>query len=348
MTEKQPVHVAVGVIVDTNGKILITQRAKDVHQGGLWEFPGGKVEQSEDVREALSRELKEELAIDVDYSEPLIKVLHDYGDKSVLLDVWLVRSFHGVAKGNEGQPLTWVDLDELVVDDQSSIKNDSIKSDSTNDKSSENKNYPLPAANQSIVNALKLPSRQLITGDFSSIEEFKKKLQRALMSGLRFVQLRLDTEKYSAQFLNEIIQWTLDTCSSYDVCVVLNSNLLPLLDESLGDVFEKYHCGLHLTTEHLKVLPSLPVIRGIIGASCHNAEELDKANGFYLDYVNISPVKETQSHPEAKAIGWKGLESLASETNVPVYALGGVEQKDLLTARESGAQGVAGISDFWI
>ena len=108
-----PLHVAVGVILDATNRILITRRAVDSHQGGLWEFPGGKVEVGESVEEALFRELHEELGIEVGVVCPLIEVVHDYGDKAVLLDVWVVRDFSGTAVGREGQPLVWAACGEL-------------------------------------------------------------------------------------------------------------------------------------------------------------------------------------------------------------------------------------------
>ena len=102
------VHVAVGVICDSQGRLLIARRHENSHQGGLWEFPGGKVEAGESVLQALQRELEEELAIELLAARALLKVEHDYGDKAVLLDVWLVERFSGQAVGREGQPLRWV------------------------------------------------------------------------------------------------------------------------------------------------------------------------------------------------------------------------------------------------
>ncbi len=107
------VHVAVGVISDGADKILVSRRAEHLHQGGLWEFPGGKVETDESVRAALQRELLEELAIEVVDCAPLITIAHDYTDKSVLLDVWWVEAFQGEPHGREGQPLRWVEAVEL-------------------------------------------------------------------------------------------------------------------------------------------------------------------------------------------------------------------------------------------
>jgi len=102
------VHVAVGVILDASGNILITRRSPDSHQGGLWEFPGGKVEPGESLGKALARELREELGIEIGRTSPLLEIRHDYGDTRVLLDVHVVWEFAGEARGLEGQPLAWV------------------------------------------------------------------------------------------------------------------------------------------------------------------------------------------------------------------------------------------------
>ena len=102
------VHVAVAVISDKQGQILIAKRPDAVHQGGLWEFPGGKVESGESLKTALTRELAEELGIKLVSCEPLLKISHDYHDKEVLLDVWSVTAFTGEAYGREQQPIRWV------------------------------------------------------------------------------------------------------------------------------------------------------------------------------------------------------------------------------------------------
>jgi 8-oxo-dGTP diphosphatase len=99
--------VAVGVLTDAAGRILLARRPAELHQGGLWEFPGGKVEPGETVAQALGRELKEELGISVEASSPLLEVRHDYGDRQVFLDVHRVTSWRGEPRGVEGQPLAW-------------------------------------------------------------------------------------------------------------------------------------------------------------------------------------------------------------------------------------------------
>ena len=123
------VWVAVGVILDADRNILLTRRHAASHQGGLWEFPGGKVEPGETLDEALARELHEELAITVERTTALLEVCHDYGDKQVRLDVRVVWQFAGTPVSQEGQPMVWTAPDDLI-------------------------SYAFPAANRPIVTAI--------------------------------------------------------------------------------------------------------------------------------------------------------------------------------------------------
>ncbi len=107
------VNVAVGVIKKNNA-IFICKRADEQHQGGLWEFPGGKVEANESVFAALKRELAEEVGITIHSSSQLMVIEHDYGDKCVKLDIHVVSNFSGEAHGAEGQPSEWVNISELT------------------------------------------------------------------------------------------------------------------------------------------------------------------------------------------------------------------------------------------
>lgn len=106
------VHVAVGVI-RRQQQTFVTLRHADQHQGGKWEFPGGKVEDGETVTAALRRELAEEVGIQVQRSTPLIDIHHDYGDKQVHLDVHLVDDFDGEPFGREQQSGRWVAINAL-------------------------------------------------------------------------------------------------------------------------------------------------------------------------------------------------------------------------------------------
>ncbi len=101
-------RVAVGVIGNAAGEVLVALRDAQRHQGGLWEFPGGKIADGEGVEAALARELHEELGIEVETASPLLRVRHAYSDRTVELDVWRVHAFAGTPHGREGQPLRWV------------------------------------------------------------------------------------------------------------------------------------------------------------------------------------------------------------------------------------------------
>ncbi|WOT05460.1 8-oxo-dGTP diphosphatase MutT [Shewanella youngdeokensis] len=111
---KKHIHVAVGVIENSTNEILLAKRHAHLHQGGKWEFPGGKVEAGETTSQALIRELKEEVDLTVLNTTALMQVQHDYGDKQVLLDIHWVKDFTGTAKGVEGQIVKWVAKQELT------------------------------------------------------------------------------------------------------------------------------------------------------------------------------------------------------------------------------------------
>lgn len=106
------VEVAVGVI-KRNNQIYISKRADDLHQGGLWEFPGGKREANESLEQALSRELQEEIGIQLKSQNAFLLIEHDYGDKKVRLDVRLVDDFDGEPVHQDGQISQWVDIAKL-------------------------------------------------------------------------------------------------------------------------------------------------------------------------------------------------------------------------------------------
>lgn len=108
------IHVVAGVIENDDGRVLIAQRPEGAHLGGGWEFPGGKVGAGETALEALTRELREEIGIEVRAAEPLVRYRHAYPDRTVVLDVWRIRKYAGEPRALEGQPLRWESIDRLL------------------------------------------------------------------------------------------------------------------------------------------------------------------------------------------------------------------------------------------
>ncbi len=306
------IHVAVGVIVDHQGRILIAQRHACVHQGGLWEFPGGKVNEHETGEQALHRELSEELGITITDTQPLIQISHDYGDKKVLLDVYTVINFLGIAEGKERQKIKWVTKEKLDY-------------------------YRFPAANQGIVKAVQLPPYYMITGEYPAIVDYQKRIDKVIKQGVRLVQLR--AKQFPEAAYLELAKSVVGRYQSSNLKVILNSSL---------DVFlQTKAAGLHLRSQQLGQYASRPVSDDrLLSASVHNENELRQAMRIQVDFVVISPVSPTSSHPDAQPLGWDGLSGLIRMANCPVYALGGLGYNDLEKSISYGAQGVAGISAF--
>ena len=106
-------HVAAGILRDSAGRVLITERLCDGPFDGLWEFPGGKIAAGESASDALRRELAEELGIEVVASEPYMDLHHEYPDRAVYLEFFLVTAWTGEPAGLEGQGIRWVSLSDL-------------------------------------------------------------------------------------------------------------------------------------------------------------------------------------------------------------------------------------------
>ena len=310
------IHVAVAVIV-RDGRVLIARRPDHVHQGGLLEFPGGKVESGETVQQALVREIAEEtgLAVPTNGLQPVIGIRHDYGDKRVFLDVWQTDLARGEPEGREGQPIEWLRPDQLRDDD-------------------------FPEANRPIIRALRLPHRLAISGRISDPETGLGKLKTALartsppLMILRAPELNEEGYRVFAQRAAEL-------CRKAGTGLLVHG--APEHWQAVPGI-----AGLHLPWREAQRLSERPVPAGAwLGVSCHDAEQLRHAERLGADYALLGAVKATASHPGRPAIGWSAFAELVGGATVPVFALGGLEPADELQARALGGQGIAGIRYWW-
>lgn len=310
-------RVAVAAIANDRDEYLIARRPDHVHQGGRWEFPGGKIEPGENLETALCRELREELDIIPVSFHPLMTLDHAYPDRQVRLEVVRVHRFEGRPRGMEGQPLRWMPAGLLHTLD-------------------------FPAANRPIIQALTLPDRVLITPDLRCPHTLLAGLQRTLAAGwVRLIQWR--TPRLEGEILAELMAQVMPLCRAKGVRLLLNGD--PERAITLGAD------GVHLNSHRLALLGQRPEgLDGqhLVGASVHDAVGLRQARKIGADLVLISPVAATLTHPGAPTLGWSRFEELARQAGCPAYALGGMTPAHVATAQDHGGQGIAGIRGLWL
>lgn len=308
-----PVHVVAAVLREAGGRVLLARRTAGRDLAGAWEFPGGKVEAGETARQALDRELDEELGIRVLAAQPLICVPQAYPGKRIVLDVHTVTAFEGTPRGRERQALAWAPLDTLA-------------------------SYPMPPADRPVVAALTAPDLYLISPEAVDPAAFLATLDRALAAGMRRFQLRV--RGLAPDRMSALARDAGSRCRAVGAELLVNGE--PGLAADLG-------LGLHLRGAGLMALTSLPPLAEgqRVAASCHNAEELARAEELGVHFAVLGPVQPTQSHAGAAPLGWDGFSRLREGVSLPIYGIGGMGPGDVVIARRHGGQGVAGIRGLW-
>ena len=311
--ERQPaLDVAVAVVQRADGRVLLAQRPAGKPWSGYWEFPGGKFENGEDAGQALARELREELGIDPDRVYPWVTQEYTYPEKRVRLHFYRVRAWRGRLHGREGQGMSWENPSAVNVG-------------------------PLLPANAKVLRALSLPTVYAIThAKKYGAAEFMQRLQAALEKGVRLIQVR--EPDMPPEPRESFARRVVELAHGHDARVLING------DETLA------RCcgadGVHLPGGHLMQMQQRPGTR-IWAASCHDAAELARAARLAADFVVLSPVLPTPTHPDAAGMGWEKFAELVNNYPLPVYALGGMQRELLETAMRHGAQGVGLLSGIW-
>jgi 8-oxo-dGTP diphosphatase len=312
LERKAVVDVAVAVVQRADGRVLLAERPRGKASAGYWEFPGGKFNAGERPEQALTRELYEELGIGLDVAYPWITYEHVYPDKRVRLHFYRVTAWRGTPHGKEGQRISWEDPETISV-------------------------APLLPANALVLRALRLPRLYAITNAQKyGVAEFMCRLERALERGVRLIQVRERTfvSGQLAQFARRVIA----VAHRYDARVLVYGDET-LARQTLSD-------GVHLPSRQLLRLVERP--RDLLcSASCHNTVELARASALGVDFVVLSPVLPTESHPNEPGMGWEKFAELVRGYSLPVYALGGMHPELLEIAMRYGAHGVAMQSEIW-
>lgn len=306
MTGTSPVEVAAAVLIRPDGSFLLASRPTGKPYAGYWEFPGGKIEADESPLQALSRELNEELGITIRRATPWLTRIFSYPHATVRLRFYRVTDWQGELTPREQQQFAWQMADNITVD-------------------------PLLPANAPILRSLALPPIYAITRAVETDTETSLlAIRQALDSGVKLLQIRQKTmsQDQLRQYSNAAVQ----LAKQYQAIVLVNENIT--LAQALGAD------GVHLTSTQLLSLGTRPTVNWC-GASCHNEQELQRAEQLGVDFVTLSPVYPTLSHPDALSLGWEKFAALVRDYPLPVYALGGLLPADLKIAREHGAHGIA-------
>jgi 8-oxo-dGTP diphosphatase len=307
-----PIPVAAAVIEREEGSVLLAERPAGKPWAGYWEFPGGKIEPGEDAATALRRELHEELGIEVEALTPWITRDYAYPEKTVRLHFFRVPRWHGTPHGREGQRLAWQSPAAVAV-------------------------APLLPANAPILAALALPPVYAITNAVKTgIDRFLPRLDAALARGVRLIQIR--EQGLAPDAMQALATEIVRRAHAAGARVLVNSDVA-LARASGAD-------GVHLSAAQLRALDAQPAV-ALCAASCHDSAELDRAARLGVDFVVLSPVLPTASHPGEPTLGWSRFASLACDLPMPVYALGGMQTAMLDEARRHGAHGVALLSGIW-
>jgi 8-oxo-dGTP diphosphatase len=291
-------------VIERPGEFLLAQRPAGKPYPGYWEFPGGKIEPGEDPRAALVRELREELGIEVGDATPWITRVYTYTHATVRLHFWRVTAWTGEPQPLEDQAIRWQRVGAPDVS-------------------------PMLPANAPVLAALALPAVMVVSNaQAEGIDAWIARLaERAL--GVR-MRLQNRDKTMPRQTLQHLRTRALVRARPFGSIVVVNS-----------DCGAFPQCGgVHLSARALMAAMSRPEGE-LVGASCHDAGELDQAAKLGLDYVVVGPVNPTASHPGAQPLGWERFAELVRDRPMPAYAIGGLTRADIAEARRRGAHGVA-------
>jgi 8-oxo-dGTP diphosphatase len=307
-------HVMAGLMVDTAGRVLLAERPAGKHLAGYWEFPGGKVEPGEAPLAALARELHEELGIELESAEPLIRVPWQYDDRQLLLDAWRVDQWKGTPQSMEGQALQWWEPAE--IDPQG-----------------------MTPADRPILHSLRLPNSYWMTPadvPFDHRDNCLQWMGDAIQDGVQLLQLNLPL--WPVDSVRELAAALLTGARKQGVKILLHGDIEGAV--ALG-------VGVHLNQAQSKSISGRPLPwQQLVVVSCADSSQLNRATEIRADFATLSP-RGAADHSEPSFDDWANFQAVIEKASLPVYATGIISPQHLAQARQSGAQGVAGTLPLW-
>lgn len=272
------------------------------------------METNESPSEALKREIFEELGVVIKKYKQWTTRRVVEKNKTTILYFFLITSWTGMVEGREGQELQWINLKKY------------------------NATKVLPP-NQVIHHALKndLPDIYAITNlqEISS-DKFFQALIRKVNDGLGLIQIR---EK-------NLIKTELEALIVRIKKILQNTNVRIVINSSIDLAYEYELDGVHLNSKQLHELKYFPKDL-LVGASCHSENDLMVAEKKNADFAVLGSVKETLTHPDLEPIGWAKFNKLVTNSNIPIYSIGGMTKNDILSSFDCGAIGIASQRAIW-
>lgn len=313
----QILDVAAGLILRPDGKLLLGQRPEGKPWAGWWELPGGKLEPGETVLQALTRELDEELGIQVTQATRWVTYVHAYPHTTVRLAFCRVTGWTGEPRGLENQRLEWVDPTRAEIVGE------------------------LLPATLPPLRWLQLPDTYGISniGTPAGLPGFLDRLDHALKHGLRLVQFREPgwPDGPAASSLHDALQQVLRRCRAAGARVLVNS--------AHPEAWWREADGAHLRAQDAAAREHRPMNQPgyLLGVSVHDTEQMRQARKLEADFAVVGPVAETPTHPGHAGLGWDAFVEINRDAGLPSYAIGGQTPATMPAAREHGAHGIAAI-----
>jgi len=319
--------VAVAVFLRPDGSFLLSSRPAGKPYAGYWEFPGGKIEAGETVRDALTRELIEELNVVIDTATPWFTFMMHYAHATVRLRTWRVSGWHDVdargMRGMEEQEWKWQTMSSLSV-------------------------APTLPGCGPILRALSLPSIYALTNAADVGTETYLQQLRAVWSKNASKHPpvgEFDIKNRPSPMMIQVREKTLPATTlrqfAKDIVAIARENhALVLINGDANLAADVGADGVHLTSAQLRTMTERPPFQWV-GASVHSQDELRLAAELKCDFAILGSVKTTQSHPGQPPMGWDAFAAIVRDTPIPVLAIGGLGHADMPQAIARGAHGIA-------